>query len=144
MTKKPKIQTLHKAPYKFEFYIEGDDVVCKAYRRSATPQPAVPVQYDAEPCLDWVFPKVPGNNILGNAAIYLEQAWLYAENPPAEGEQRKTSVVSVEFEAEDLMAMKGISLEEARIALERMSEGLTEYLGQMGAEYLSEHFKDEG
>lgn len=142
-TKKPKIQTLHKAPYKFEFYIDGDEVICKAYRRNATPQPAVPTQYDAEPCLDWAFPKIPGNNLIGNSAIYLEQAWLYAENPPNGKGGEATSVVAVEFEAEDLMSMKGIGREEARTALERMSAGLTEYLHQMGSDYLSEHFKDE-
>ena len=142
MAKKPRIHTLHKAPYKFEFSIDGDSVICKAYRRNAIPQPSVPIQYDVEPCLDWEFPKIPGNNLIGNAAIYLDQAWLYAENPP-DSNTRATSVVPVHFEAEDLMSMKGIGREEARVALERMADGLVEYLHQMGADYLSEHFNDK-
>lgn len=140
--KKPKIQTLHKDPYRFEFYIEGDEVICKAYRRVAVRQPSVTAIYSTEPCLEWSFPKVPGNNIIGNASIYLEQAWMYAENPPGSKEQA-TSVVSVEFKDEDLMSLKNIPREEARLALERMSAGLTEYLNQMGSDYLSEHFDDE-
>lgn len=142
MAKKTKIQTLHKAPYKFQFWLEGDELHCNAYRRVAIPQPAVPVQYSAEPCLEWTFGKIPGNNLIGNAAIYLDQAWLYAENPP-DSKVRATSVVPVHFEAEDLVAMKNISLDEARIKLEKMADGLVEYLHQMGAEYLSEHFDDE-
>jgi hypothetical protein len=39
--------------------------------------------------------------------------------------------------------MKNISLDEARIKLEKMADGLVEYLHQMGADYLSEHFDDE-
>lgn len=142
MAKKPKIQTLHKAPYKFQFWLEGDELHCNVYRRSAVQQPAVPTQYSAEPCLEWTFDKIPGNNLIGNAAVYLDQAWLYAENPP-DAKVRATSVVPVHFEAEDLVAMKNISLDEARIKLEKMADGLVEYLHQMGADYLSEHFDDE-
>lgn len=142
MAKKPRIQTLHKAPYKFQFWLEGDELHCNAYRRIAVRQPAVPAQYSAEPCLEWTFGKIPGNNLIGNAAIYLDQAWLYAENPP-DAKVRATSVVPVHFEAEDLVAMKNISLDEARIKLEKMADGLVEYLHQMGADYLSEHFDDE-
>lgn len=31
--------------------------------------------------LEWAFPKIRGNNILGNAAIYLDQVLMYAKDP---------------------------------------------------------------
>ena len=81
--KKPKKHVLHKDGYKFEFWLEGKgraaEVLCNAYKVTR-PQPAVLVK--EELVLEWAFPKVPGNNILGNAAIYLDQALLYAKNPP--------------------------------------------------------------
>lgn len=79
-----KIQTLHKDGYKFDFWLEGKgraaEVCCNAYvgvRDSDNK-----LRYEGEPVLEWSFPKVPGNNILGNAAIYLDQALMYAKNPP--------------------------------------------------------------
>jgi len=78
-----KIHTLHKDGFKFEFSIEGKgaaaEIRCKAFRGEIGSDSKT--RYLKE-CLDWSFPKVPGNNILGNAAIYLDQAVMYAKNPP--------------------------------------------------------------
>jgi hypothetical protein len=83
-TKKPKTVTLHKDGYKFDFWMEGKgreaEVVCNAYVGVRDSDGIL--RYDGKPCLEWSFPKLPGNNILGNAAIYLDQALLYAKNPP--------------------------------------------------------------
>lgn len=82
--KKPKIHTLHKDGYKFDFWMNGKgraaEVICNAY--VGVKDSDGEMRYEEKPCLEWAFPKVPGNNILGNAAIYLDQALLYAKNPP--------------------------------------------------------------
>jgi len=85
MATKPRIQTLHKDGYKFDFWLEGKgraaEVCCNAYASLKGPSGQI-IRYHDTPCLEWSFPKVPGNNIVGNAAIYLDQALMYAKNPP--------------------------------------------------------------
>lgn len=75
---------LHKGGYKFEFWLKGRgreaEVCCNAYVGVRDSDDKL--RYEDKPCLEWAFPKVPGNNILGNAAIYLDQALMYAKNPP--------------------------------------------------------------
>lgn len=83
-TKKPKIITLHKDGYKFDFWVEGKGraaaVCCNAY--VGVRDSDGKMRYEGEPVLKWNFPKVPGNNIVGNASIFLDQALDYAKNPP--------------------------------------------------------------
>jgi len=66
---------LHKDGYKVVFWLEGEgrnaEVICNAFKGT-----------EETPCLDWAFPKIPGNNLTGNSAIYLDQAVIYAKNPP--------------------------------------------------------------
>lgn len=37
---------------------------------------------DGAPILEWAFPMIVGNSVMGNATFYLEQAIMYAKNPP--------------------------------------------------------------
>lgn len=82
--KKKKVHTLHKEGYKFDFWMEGKgkqaEVCCEAYVGVKDSDGVL--RYEGKPVLEWGFPKIPGNNILGNAAIYLDQALMYAKYPP--------------------------------------------------------------
>lgn len=77
---------LHKDGYRFHFWLEGkgrgQSVCCKAFKAKADKSAEGKTVYEDVACLDWVFGKIPGNNILGNAAIWIDQALLYAKNPP--------------------------------------------------------------
>jgi len=74
-----KKHVLHRDGWKTEWWMEDGEVCVSVYRKEFSPSGPF---YSDKPCLEWSFPKVPGNNILGNAAIYLDQAILYAKNPP--------------------------------------------------------------
>ena len=81
--KKPKTVTLHKDGFKFDFWIEGKgrnaEVVCNAYKATENKDEKGHIVFEEKPCLEWAFPKVPGNNLYGNSAIFLEQAAIYAK-----------------------------------------------------------------
>lgn len=50
---------------------------------------------DAKPVLEWAFPKIGGNALNRNAAIFFEQAIIYAKNPP----DAKTSLEGIKVES---------------------------------------------
>lgn len=83
-TSETKPHVLHREGYRFHFWMEGKGrdaaVRCNAYVgvRGSDGK----LHYEEKPCLEWTFGKIPGNNILGNAAIYIDQALMYAKNPP--------------------------------------------------------------
>lgn len=37
---------------------------------------------ETQPCLEWEFGKIAGGSLIGNAAVWEEQALIYAKNPP--------------------------------------------------------------
>lgn len=85
--RKPKTMTVHRDGYRLVFWLEGKgrDALCcvDAYKQVGfAPHPATEPVYETEPCLTWQFGKVPGNNLIGNVAIWTEQALMYAKNPP--------------------------------------------------------------
>lgn len=86
-----KKHVVHKDGYKTEWWMEDGMVCVNVYERDkginkATIEAAeadpTKIVWKTKPRLEWIFGKVPGNNILGNAAIYLDQAIMYAKNPP--------------------------------------------------------------
>jgi hypothetical protein len=83
MASKKKIQ-LYRGGFKVDFWMEGKgreaEVHCAVYsgQRGSDGK----MHYLEPPILEWAFPKIPGNNIIGNAAIYLDQAIMYAKDPP--------------------------------------------------------------
>ena len=80
-----KVIELYKDGYKVKFWMHGKgrtaEIWCDIFNSFKDPDGKV-IRYHDTPCLQWVFPKITGNNIVGNSAIYLDQAILYAKNNP--------------------------------------------------------------
>jgi hypothetical protein len=74
-----KKHVLHKDDYRTEWWMEDGSVCVNVYKQNGKDENGV-TTYDEKPCLEWAYGKIPGNNLIGNAAIWLDQAILQAKS----------------------------------------------------------------